>query len=247
MKKGGKGASPKGRRGREAKPVAGAETPAGDTATADQSGTESAAAGEGAAIEIEIEDGAAPTASEDQAVEPGTEDGEAAETEAADGVDAERRGAPLAERLEAAQAELAGRHQDWLRALAEVDNLRKRSSRELLEQTRRAREGVLVEFLAVMDDVERAIEAIHEGGDQPETDGLRQGVELIHTRLLAVLARFEVRPMECVGEEFDPHQHEAVMRDDSTELEPDHVTQVMQKGYRIGEQVLRPARVAVSS
>jgi molecular chaperone GrpE len=62
-----------------------------------------------------------------------------------------------------------------------------------------------------------------------------------------VLAAHDVKPMECEGEPFDPHLHEAVMREADSDLEADHVAQVVQKGYWIGERVLRPARVAVSS
>ena len=76
--------------------------------------------------------------------------------------------------------------------------------------------------------------------------GVREGVRLIHSSLLEMLARYEVQPMECLGEAFDPHLHEAVMHEPSDEIESDHVTRVLQKGYFIGERVLRPARVAVS-
>jgi len=255
LKKGGKTASPRGKRGdRALRGTPAEQTIAGDTddggvpeAGDDDGASPDTATSDGASREIPITDGASPDSTIEDEVTPPGETPESTETDQADAATGSETQVPLAEQLEAARAESARRHEDWLRALAEAENLRKRSARELLDQTRRAREQVLVEFLAVVDDVERAIEAIRDGGEQPENHGLRQGVELIHTRLLEVLARFEVRPIECLGEAFDPHQHEAVMRDPSSDLEPDHVTQVMQKGYRIGEQVLRPARVAVSS
>ena len=151
----------------------------------------------------------------------------------------------LENELAAARAESGGHYSEYLRTLAEVENVRKRSAREVEERSRLSREAVLRAFLAAVDDVERALTAIGETDEADAARSIADGVQLIHARLLEVLAQHGVKPMGVLGAEFDPQIHEAVMSIDSEDVDADHIAQVLQTGYWIGERVLRPARVAV--
>ncbi|MEM7048529.1 MAG: nucleotide exchange factor GrpE [Acidobacteriota bacterium] len=127
-----------------------------------------------------------------------------------------------------------------VRTLADFENYRKRSERELRESKRYALVESTREMLAVVDNFERALTA---GGS---ADDLRQGVELILRQLLDVLKRQGVEEVAAEGEPFDPSIHEAVSkREDPAVLDP-VVVQEMQKGYRLHDRLLRPAIVEVA-
>jgi molecular chaperone GrpE len=129
----------------------------------------------------------------------------------------------------------------YLRLAADFDNYRKRVAREHAELTTRANERILNELLPVLDDLERALEA----ASAHEEAKLEEGVELVHRSFAAVLARHGLTPIETDGA-FDPHVHEALLAQPGEGAEPGSVLQVLQKGYRLGDRVLRPARVIVS-
>lgn len=128
-----------------------------------------------------------------------------------------------------------------MRLAAEFDNFRKRTAREWQDHRKRANSEVLREMIELVDNLERALEAPVE-----DTAGLRKGVELIHQQLLGSLKKFGVEDISAEGMEFDPQQHEALMMVDSDEVDSQHVVQVIQKGYALNGEVLRPARVTVS-
>lgn len=128
-----------------------------------------------------------------------------------------------------------------MRLAAEFDNFRKRTAREWQEHRRRAGSDVLREMIELVDNFERALDSPAE-----DADGLRKGVELIHQQLLSSLQKFGVESVAAEGMEFDPQQHEALMMVDSDEVESQHVVQVIQKGYALNGEILRPARVTVS-
>lgn len=128
-----------------------------------------------------------------------------------------------------------------MRLAAEFDNFRKRTAREWQDHQKRANSDVLREMIELVDNFERALEAPAE-----DTAGLRRGVELIHQQLLSSLKKFGVEDISAEGMEFDPQQHEALMMVDSDEVDSQHVVQVIQKGYALNGEVLRPARVTVS-
>jgi molecular chaperone GrpE len=141
---------------------------------------------------------------------------------------------------------LAERERDeYLDALqrlkAEFDNYRKRAARERDELVGRASEQLVKQLLPVLDDLERALEA---AADHEEAK-LEEGVRLVHRALGDVLAREGLVEVETDGA-FDPHTQEALLSQPSTEDEGT-VIQVVQKGYRLGDRVLRPARVVVSA
>ncbi len=148
--------------------------------------------------------------------------------------------------LDALQEELSEANKKWLRALADLDNYRKRVEREKARWDVESREGILLPLLEVIDNFERALS--EETSDESGEDvPFREGVELIFRHLLVVLEKAGVRPVETDGMGFDPNIHEAVGSVPSDEHEPDEIVQVMQKGYTLGERLLRPSRVIVAS
>ena len=131
--------------------------------------------------------------------------------------------------------------ESYLRLAADFDNYRKRVAREQVELTRRANERLLNELLPVLDDLERALEAAAEH----EEAKLEEGVRLVHRSLLDVLRKEGVEEIETGGA-FDPHVHEALLAQPGEGAAEGSVLQVLQKGYRLGDKVLRPARVIVA-
>ncbi len=131
--------------------------------------------------------------------------------------------------------------ESYLRLAADFDNYRKRVAREQVEWTSRANERLLNELLPVLDDLERALEAAAEH----EEAKLEEGVRLVHRSLLGLVERHGLSEIEAEGA-FDPHVHEALLAQPGEGAEEGSVLQVLQKGYRLGDKVLRPARVIVA-
>jgi len=129
----------------------------------------------------------------------------------------------------------------YLRLAADFDNYRKRVAREHAELTTRANERLVNELLPVLDNLERALEA---AGAHEEAK-LEEGVQLVHRSLAALLERHGLKEIETEGA-FDPHVHEALLAQPGEGAEEGSVLQVLQKGYRLGDRVLRPARVIVA-
>jgi molecular chaperone GrpE len=129
----------------------------------------------------------------------------------------------------------------YLRLAADFDNYRKRVAREHAELTQRANERLLHELLPVLDDLERALEAAAEH----EEAKLEEGVRLVHRSLLGLVERHGLSEIDTEGT-FDPHVHEALLAQPRDGAEEGSVLQVLQKGYRLGDKVLRPARVIVA-
>jgi molecular chaperone GrpE len=142
------------------------------------------------------------------------------------------------EALQAERDELFGRLQ---RLAAEFDNYRKRNARENAALTERANERVVKELIPILDDLGRALEAASEH----EEAKLEEGVRLVHRSLAEVLKKEGLAEIETDGK-FDPHVHEALLSQPS-EAEEGSVIEVVQKGYKLGDKVLRPARVVVAT
>ena len=142
--------------------------------------------------------------------------------------------------LEALRAENEELIDTLQRIKAEFDNYRKRAARDQESLVARAGERIVKDLLPVLDDLERALEAAH----AHEEAKLEEGVELVHRQLEQLLAREGLAPIETDGR-FDPHVHEALLTQPSAAAEGD-VIEVLQKGYRLGDRVLRPARVVVA-
>ena len=127
------------------------------------------------------------------------------------------------------------------RLKAEFDNYRKRVARDQQDLVARAHERLVRELLPVLDDLERALEA----ASQHEEAKLEEGVRLVHRALRDALAREGLVEIDTAGQ-FDPHVHEALLSQPS-DAEEGSVIEVVQKGYRLGDRVLRPARVVVAA
>src|SRR4051812_36572972 len=126
------------------------------------------------------------------------------------------------------------------RLAAEFDNFRKRNARENAALTERANERLVKELIPILDDLGRALEA----AAQHEEAKLEEGVRLVHRALAELLTKEGLAEIETEGK-FDPHVHEALLSQPSVE-EEGSVIEVVQKGYRLGDKGLRPARVAVA-
>ena len=130
------------------------------------------------------------------------------------------------------------------RTKADFENYRKRVSREATEAEARGRATLARELLSVVDNLERALAAAQPRDDDSAANHIAEGVRLVYEELSGVLVNAGVESFEPTGERFDPVQHEAVMTKPGKEGE---VVEVLQKGYRLNGQVLRPARVVVGA
>lgn len=140
------------------------------------------------------------------------------------------------------RAEAAESRERSLRLAAELENFRRRSARELDTARRYAVEGFAAELLPVVDSLELALES---AAGAPEA--LREGVEMTLKLLRETLARHHIEPVApTVGEPFDPEWHEAMATQPSATVRPDTVLTLVQKGYRLRDRLLRPARVIVA-
>jgi len=147
------------------------------------------------------------------------------------------------EGIDALKEELARCHDRLLRTTAEFDNYRKRTDRERRESADRTVETLLLDLVGVVDDFERAITAEAGGGS---VEAYRQGVALIHRRVLELLARRGVTPIDAVGADFDPNFHQAVTTEPAGDRRDGEVLEQLRRGYKIGERLLRPAMVKVA-
>ena len=146
------------------------------------------------------------------------------------------------ETLESGEAErLAALEDRLLRTAADFDNYKKRAARERSEYVTHANERLVKELLPILDDLERALVAASEH----EEARLEEGVRLVHRALAELLGRHGVREIDADGK-FDPHVHEALLSQPS-EAEEGSVIDVVQKGYTLGDRVVRPARVVVAA
>ena len=150
--------------------------------------------------------------------------------------------------LAAEKAKAEEWHDRFLRKAAEFENYRKRTDKEKAEAVMLAKSTVLAEFLPVADACERALASIESASDAPGgLEQYRAGVELLYRQLIDTLARVGVVPIEAEGKVFDPHLHEAMMREVSSDLEENTIIRVMRKGYMYKDRLMRPAQVSVAA
>lgn len=133
-----------------------------------------------------------------------------------------------------------------LRLQAEFDNYRKRVDRERRELGDHFAVELLTEFLPVLDDIERALEAADAAGDATLASH-RQGLELIQKQFLELLKRRQVTPIQALGADFDPNLHQAVGQEVSAAHREGEVIEDMRRGYRLGDRLLRPSMVKVAA
>ena len=131
----------------------------------------------------------------------------------------------------------------YLRLAAEFDNYKKRTERDVARRMQFASEELVRDILPILDDLERAMDSTKK---ESSFEKLRDGVELVYNNFVNILKRRGVQPIESVGEPFDPEYHEAMMVQENEEYDSDIVIQEFEKGYKIGESVLRHAKVVVS-
>ena len=143
--------------------------------------------------------------------------------------------------IERLKEELAREHDMYLRALADYDNYRRRVERERSAAARSGKRELILQLLDVLDGFDRALQHI---GDAPSS--VSEGVQLLYRKLLSVLEAQGVTPMQSLGETFNPELHDAIGTVKSEDAEPGTVAEEMQRGYRWGNDLLRPARVRVA-
>ena len=147
------------------------------------------------------------------------------------------------EKIARLEAELDKEKKEYVFLLAEFDNFRKRTMREKQDLIKNGAEKAMLELLPVIDDMERALQAIDEGGD---IDSLKEGVTLIHNKFMKYLESQQVKPMNSTGEDFDSEVFEAVtMFPAPDESQRGKVIETVLKGYMINDKVLRHAKVVV--
>jgi molecular chaperone GrpE len=148
------------------------------------------------------------------------------------------------ENLKTAAAKADENWDKFLRTAAEFDNYRKRISREKEELARFTSERVVAALLPVLDNLERALNAAEQQGDQT---ALIEGLQQVHGQFRRTLEEFGLKEVAAhAGHQFDPNLHEAVAQASSTEHPEGHVLEQLQRGYKLADRLLRPARVVVS-
>jgi|CXWL01.1.fsa_nt_gi molecular chaperone GrpE len=131
----------------------------------------------------------------------------------------------------------------YVRILAEFDNARKRNERERMELIKYAHEEVIIETLGLYEDLERSLESSKKFSADANTI---KGLELVVGKMRDLLKQYEVKPIESVGKKFDPSCHEAMMQMESEEHEDGIIVEEFQKGYWLGDRVVRTAKVKVA-
>lgn len=149
----------------------------------------------------------------------------------------------LKERIQQLTEEAEQLRDKWLRAVAELDNFRKRSAREREELLRQVQGDVIKEFLPILDNLQRALAHSNNQDGQP---GLLEGIKMIERQFSNTLERLGVTPIEALHQAFDPGRHEAMIQVETEEFEPNVVVEELERGYLWHDRLLRPAKVAVS-
>jgi molecular chaperone GrpE len=155
------------------------------------------------------------------------------------------------EAVVAAQKERDAYKEQFLRAVADFDNYRKRIERERRELSEYAAADVLRDLLPIIDNFERALQASASAPGAPvdrstESEAFYRGIELIHKQMLDLLRKRGVTPIDALGADFDPNVHQAVIHEPSEEHREGEVMQELQHGYKLGDRLLRPAMVKVA-
>ena len=175
-------------------------------------------------------------ASENEAEEAAAENAETAEetseTSSEESADA---------KVTALEEELKKEKDNYMRLFAEFDNFRKRTSREKTEAYGDSAAKTIGAILPALDNFERALDA------PCEDENFKKGVEMIFTQLNGILEKLGVTEIEALGAPFDPNFHNAIKQVESEDAESDTVCEVFQKGYKLGDRVIRTAMVAVTA
>lgn len=150
----------------------------------------------------------------------------------------------LLEKLEAAEAAAAEERDRAVRAVAEMENIRRRAAQDVEKAHKFALEKFANDLLPVVDSLERGLELSN--ADDESIKPMREGMQLTLKMFLDTLERFQVQQLNPVGEPFNPEHHQAMVMEESATMEPGSVLKVFQKGFTLSGRLLRPAMVVVS-
>jgi len=172
------------------------------------------------------------------------ETGDILEGELVDSAETETASATLEEQLAAAQAEAARYLDGWQRTQAEFANARKRFDKQRAEAYTNANADLVAKLLPLIDDLERALSSAPES---VQRDPWFAGVGLVYRKMMSTLEEMGVQPIPAVGEAFDPNRHEALSPEPSNEHASGTIVRELRRGYRLGDQVIRPSLVTVAA
>jgi len=146
------------------------------------------------------------------------------------------------------EGEVASLKDQLLRAMAETENVRRRTQREREDNAKYAAASVVKDLLSVADNLQRALESVpaEAAAENEQLGNLRLGVEMTQKEMLSVFERHNIRTIDPLGEKLDPHMHEAMFEMEDPSKPAGTVVQVIQPGYRLHDRLLRPARVGIS-
>jgi molecular chaperone GrpE len=148
----------------------------------------------------------------------------------------------LGEKLNEKEKECAVNYDKYLRAVAELDNYKKRTAREKTDIIKYGKEDVIRDMLPFVDSLDRALEHAESNTD---IQAFKEGLKLIQDQLLCSLKKHGVERIECTGKEFDPNFHEAMLQADSEHYEENKVIGEFERGYLLNGRLLRPSKVSV--
>lgn len=160
---------------------------------------------------------------------------------APDAEPAEEKASPEQEKIAELEKQLAAEKDKYLRVAAEYDNFRRRSTNDRLNAVADAKANVITEILSVIDNFERAL------ASECSDENYKKGVEMIFNQYTAILTKLGVTEIEAMGQPFDPNVHHAVNQVEDESFGENTVCQVFQKGYKLGEKVIRCAMVVVAN
>ncbi len=149
----------------------------------------------------------------------------------------------FARKLKEKEKEAQENYDRWLRAVAELENYKKRMTKEKLELSKYANEQLIKEILPIVDNLERAIEHSSNPNDSKALD---DGIKMTAKQLITVLEKFGIKRIEALNEPFDPNYHEAIMQLETQKHEENIVLRELEKGYILHDRLIRPSRVAIS-
>jgi len=148
----------------------------------------------------------------------------------------------LTQRFQAKEKEAAENYDKYIRAVAELENYKKRAARDRADSLKYGQENLIKDILPLMDSLDRAME---HACNSKDFEAFKAGLQLIQNQLNGCLVKQGVEPIEAIGRDFDPNVHEAVLQVESPEHGHNKVVQELEKGYMLNGRLLRPSRVSV--
>ncbi len=149
-------------------------------------------------------------------------------------------------RLEKTYVEMVDYKNRYLRTMADMDNYRKSMQKQLEEVRGRTKETIYLEIIAILDNFERAMQSFKKDNIDEHTMSIIKGIEMIYNQFHNLLEKEGIKQYSSLGEAFDPRKHHALMHKEVDNEEPDKIIEEYERGYMLGDRVLRPAKVIVS-